>query len=668
MPITLINTRLLSHHLRLLVLVPMLLFALLVAVVVALAYQLQHAAFFVAAAIGLILFGFCIRTLRMRLIAPSTEILGALENLNAGLYGYQITCSEDHLFSPLAHAINQLSSGLENSHKNLQATIDQSLVELRETLETVEIQNVEIDLARKNAVIANQAKSEFLASTSHEIRTPINGIIGFTNLLKKTKLDSKQLEYIDTIDESAKLLLLNVNDIIDYSRLEVGKLNLDYKPVPIKEVIEASQKYLMFNYENKEFVFNTQFSSNTPDNLLGDSMRVKQVYSNLLINAVELSQGNIIDSLIEIEGREDNQVTLKISVSIARRPDDERVTQHIHKLLTSTAPDGSLLNSKHHMGLVIAKGLVTRMHGQLGLTVRDTTATFWCSLVLGQYKAQEHTMGALVREKPRVLVVDDNPSNRKLVCELLADKAVDVDSVESGELAIKYCQKHRYALVLMDIQMPGLNGFETTQAIRHNEASGQRTPVVALTAHAVEEEKTNLLMSGMDDFLSKPISDREINELLARWTAYSESLPRVKAAANEGPLLKAVPATKVDAAFPVDIASSIDKAKGNPALALDMLNMLLASLPQELHLVKEAYGNKDLESAHDIVHRIHGGACYCGVPRLLEHSSRFDKALKNAETETLDSLFTTFVESTEELIQWTNKHPDIAAFFSPGEV
>ncbi len=239
-------------------------------------------------------------SLSREIVAPLETISNGIEKLRAKKYGFQITDSGNQLFSPLTKTINQLSLEWKTSHQNMQSTIDQSLIELRETLETVEIQNIEIDLARKNAVKANQAKSEFLASTSHEIRTPINGIIGFANLLRKTSLDLKQAEYVDTIEESAKVLLLNINDIIDYSRLEIGKLNLDYKPVHIRQLIEESQKFVIGHGYDYDIELPTKIVEQTPRKLLGDPMRIGQVYNNILANAIELSEAKKITTLVEM--------------------------------------------------------------------------------------------------------------------------------------------------------------------------------------------------------------------------------------------------------------------------------------------------------------------------------------------------------------------------------
>lgn len=591
-------------------------------------------------------------------------LLNSTVSINSGLdlliqekFDRKIQPAEGNIFSPIESKIKHVSDILEASHENLQHTIDQSLGDLRESLETVEIQNIEIDLARKNALKANQATSEFLANTSHEIRTPINGIIGFTNLLRKSAVTDKQIEYIDTIEESAKVLLLNINDIIDYSRLEIGKLNLDYKPINIREIIKESQKYMLAHSNAANVRLSCNVSDATPIKLLGDSMRLTQVYSNLLGSAIELSESDSITSNIDIEDRDDNKITLKVSIVIHGQHKQNLRLVEASRILASPNPENELLNSKHLMSLIIARGLVSRMQGHIGLATKTDEAIFWFTVELGQPNSEIHEPPPNKQTKINVLVVDDNISNRRLVCELFRDLNINIVTAESGEQAIELCQKNQYSLIFMDIQMPGLNGFDTTREIRAMEASGTRTPIVALTAHAVEDEKSELLISGMDDFISKPVGELELRDLLSRWTAYSSAGEPVIAPRRRPS------ETTEDLQQPVVISSCVDLAKGNRELAKDMLSMLLNTLPDDIQTIENFWASKDYENLHEVVHQIHGGACYCGVPQLLKTSAKADKSLKDKRYEKLSEEIVELVSSCRELIDWREVH-DLTLLFS----
>ncbi len=616
----------------------------------------------------------CSKRFRNKLYDEEKTIEKALDDLSNENYGNQLEEKRSSIFSPLVRKINTLSLLLEESIKKMQHAIDQSVKDLEETLETVEIQNIEIDLARKSAIKANQAKSEFLASTSHEIRTPLNGILGFTNLMRKTKLSPQQEEYLETIEDSAQVLLLNINDIIDFSRLEIGKLNLEYKPIYIQPLIRESQKYIVTHTNLDDLELNTLEKTAIPTKLLGDPLRVKQVYTNLLSNALTICQSHKITTELDIQNRDDNQTALKVELVCHSEQVDIRELQLAQTLLRSSDPAHEKLTNKNHMGLVIAKGLVERMNGNLGLSTHENKTSFWFTVLLGK-----PTIDAARNESisnTSVLVVDDNPSNRRLICELLADLDVIVTSVGSGEEAIELCKKQSFSLVLMDIQMPGLNGFETTKIIRDNEENQQRTPIVALTAHAVEEAKAHLLLSGLDDFVSKPVGESELKELLTRWTqnhaihnsSHAKHNSKVEQTRSDNQQTSNQQTSNQrsnnggDSQSPiysgkiVDINESLKLAKGKADLARDMLQMLLDNIRADLPTIKTAWKAKDYETLYELVHKIHGGACYSGVAELLSSSKLFDKSLNDEQYDRCAPLYEAFIYACDELLAWSEAH------------
>ncbi len=604
------------------------------------------------------------RRFEKTLLKATSSISTALDALINEKFGDQIDSKKTEIFAPLATKLNRLTKNLKHTHDNMQHTIDQSLIEAKESLETVEIQNIEIDLARKNALKANQATSDFLANTSHEIRTPINGIIGFSELLRKTNVDSQQQEYIDTIEDSAKMLLLSFNDIIDYSRLEIGTLNLDYKAVNIRNIIQESEKHLHSLYKAESIDLTYNVLESVPVKLLGDPTRIKQIYHSLLQSMAELTHTKQISVYAHSEQRDDNKITLKISFTIPGQHKQNELINKAAYVLSSATPDKGLLTNKYLMNLSIARGLVTRMQGQIGFSIKDQGAVLWFTLELGRsdIRRQEREENHITQapQAPVVLIVDDNPSNRKIACELLKEMGVESDTADTGNLAIEKNLIKKYSMILMDIQMPEMSGFEATELIRQQEGRKKRTPIIALTAHAVEEEKSKLLISGMDDFISKPISTSELEELLSRWTDYSKpdtadnpSSARSKSQNKNATSWK----------NPVNISQSVELAKGNKELAKDMLNMLLSTLKDDIHQMQEHVTQENHEALHQIVHRIHGGACYCGVPELLDSSATLDKKLKDCTETNYEEELNELIKCCEELLSWEKEH-DIALLFS----
>ncbi|MFL0809648.1 MAG: response regulator [Agarilytica sp.] len=567
-------------------------------------------------------------------------------------YNYRSDNTKLRLFSPLTNRINALADAIQNTQEYLRNVVETSTKELSESLETVEIQNIEIDLARKNALKSNEMTCEFLANTSHEVRTPINGIIGFTNLLRKTAINDQQAEYIDTIEESAKVLLFNMNDMIDYSRMEVGKLNLDYKPIDVREIIIESHNYVLAHKGHDNITIDTKISQAVPHKLLGDSMRMQQAYNNLLSCAADFTEAQYLNTFIDVIEQDGGKFTLKISVSAAGEFQDNPAIREAHNILSSHTLDNKTLTSKNMMSLVIAKGLIGRMNGQTGISTQKEHTTFWLTLELGAAipaQSNQHKK----HKRSQFLVVDDNPANRKLVQELLKGLGVTVQCAESGLQALELCRQKIFDLILMDIQMPDMDGYDTAIAIRAQENPESRTPIVALTAHAVEDEKSKILLSGMDDFISKPIGERELCELITRWTNddCTDGSKMDTNATPENEHFRSTPTSQ-----PVSIITSLNLAKGKPDLAKDMLEMLLMSVRKELDPMKKDLSSNDLQSLQEKVHKIHGGACYCGVPRLLESSAKLDKALSDNDHDQADKILPIFFENCEELLAWQVGH------------
>ena len=734
------------------------------------------------------------QNLKKSILKPIRSLQNGLHRLINGNYNSPIRTENQGIFKSLVRDINRLAMKQKSANEEAQKTIELATSELRETLETVEIQNIEIDLARKNAVESNKLKSEFLANTSHEIRTPLNGIIGFTELLHRTQLTSQQHEYLSTIEESAKSLLISINDIIDFSRLEIGKLNLDYKPVFLRQIVEESLQLAASQSEEKNLRLINIIDNKIPKQLLGDPLRLKQVLTNLIINVIKFSeQGNILVNA-SMENRIDNQVTLQFKVSNSQHTLSSEDYRRIQQLFSNPEINEYKSLDKSGMGLIIAKGLTDRMAGSIGVTSKEGAGTtFWFSATLGRIDRSntpmmideslnnihaivydnevmgkmemEHLIsswGAKVKQvesfakladdarnaqgdadhvvvifnadisnasfsktqlesmvkelqtapqipiiafttqtmqhiiapilnfpncsvlqrpvlskllfdsickniginpseysnenvsmaipqKISILAVDDNPSNLKLVSELLKDLNVEVTSVDSGESALEVCEHNRFSLILMDIQMPGLDGFETTRELRSRENGDERTPVVALTAHAIEEEKSKLLLAGMDDFLSKPVGERELVEVISRWTKQDISIPMMHE--MEPSQITSNPSTNSSV---VDITTSLKLAKGKADLAKDMLNMLLGSLEEDKKNINLSITDENFDRLQEIVHKLHGGCCYCGVPTLLSISAKLDKKLKNKDYSDLESDIKSLIIAIDELIDWSD--------------
>ncbi len=270
---------------------------------------------------------------------------------------------------------------------------------------------------------------------------------------------------------------------------------------------------------------------------------------------------------------------------------------------------------------------------------------------------------------PNILVVDDNRANRKLTCELLKHLDSNADSAESGHEAIKMHDQSSFDLILMDIQMPGFNGFEATAAIRTKE-QGKRTPIVALTAETIDDKKVQLLLGGMDDFLSKPVSENDLKTILERWVRSplsSSAKDLVKPEPNSAQA-KPEPAPQPSSAQAVDIkavfnrSESLRLSKQLPDLAVDMLTFLIESINSTRQIIRQALENGDLETLLEETHKFHGGCCYCGVPALKHAVKELETQLNKPKADNIAELTHTVVDEMSKLQAWANEH-DIEALF-----
>ncbi|MBC3423751.1 response regulator [Pseudomonas sp. RW3S2] len=672
----------------------------------------------------------------------------------------------------LAAGINRMAETLHNAHEELQHSIDQATEDVRQNLETIEIQNIELDMARKEALEASRIKSEFLANMSHEIRTPLNGILGFTHLLQKSELTPRQLDYLGTIEKSADNLLGIINEILDFSKIEAGKLVLDSIPFNLRDLIQDTLTILAPAAHAKQLELVSLVYRDTPLSLVGDPLRLKQILTNLVSNAIKFTREGTIVVRAMVEDEHEDTAQLRISVQdtgIGLSPADVRTlfqafSQADNSL--SRQPGGTGL------GLVISKRLIEQMGGEIGV---DSTpgegSQFWINLSLpkahddteelplqallgrraaivdghelarqalehqledcglsvslfssfeqllqgvqaasqagqpfefavlganlanlspdqlGQYHQQLERLGCqcvvlcptteqalyhpflpnahgqllskptctrklrrllleLVQPTrpsseprytagsrvPRILCVDDNPANLLLVQTLLEGMGAAVVAVDSGFSAVQAVQDEPFDLVLMDVQMPGMDGCACTEQIRRWETSQSSPPlpIVALTAHAMANEKRALLHSGMDDYLTKPISERQLAQVVMKWTGLSLGTPpleRVTERLPDGNELKVL-----------DHEEGLRLAAGKADLAADMLAMLLASLEGDRQAIRNAREQGDRSAMIERVHRLNGASRYCGVPQLRAACQRSETLLKQDSPQALQAL------------------------------
>jgi signal transduction histidine kinase/AmiR/NasT family two-component response regulator len=374
--------------------------------------------------------------------------------------------------------------------------------------------------ARDTAETASKAKSEFLAVMSHEIRTPLNGILGMTKALGETEVNDDQKGMLDVVEQSGAALLTILNDVLDMSKIEAGEFKLNNTEFNITEISHASLEMFGNAARAKGLTFKTCSNISQKTRFMGDAARIRQVLNNLLSNAVKFTQKGEIKVSLSEETDKEGKTYLSVMVCDTGSGIPFAAQKSIFDRFTQVDSSLSREYQGTGLGLAICKELVEHMGGEINLKSESGKGSRFCFFVNiekledAQSGDATDTGGAKDTAKAkkqkralRILVAEDNPTNRMVIKAILSHAKADVTFVEDGQEAVKTWQSQTFDLVLMDIQMPHMNGVEATQAIREIEASEQmpKTPIVAVTANAMPHQRKEYLAAGMDDHVAKPI-------------------------------------------------------------------------------------------------------------------------------------------------------------------
>ncbi len=717
-------------------------------------YQL-HVALLVSAVVLLCIL-LCI-LLRKKVQPVLRKLQLQLQQLQAGQYSQQQNFSGINELDMLQHGINRLSQQLTSLEQEMQQNIEQVTSDLQLSMEQLEVQNIQLDFSKRKAVEENRQKSEFLAKMSHELRTPLNGVIGFTRQLLKTQLSANQYDYLTTIQKSANSLLHLVNDVLDFSKLEEGRMSINPEPFSLRDLLNDATELLAANAFDKHLELVMMIDSGCPDDLVADPGRLTQVLMNIAGNAIKFTEHGSIVIRVSATLLNEDHLILHCSVQDTGRGISEDKQNQLFQGFTSSQPADQ--HSGSGLGLMISQRLVQAMGGNIGFESKAAEgSTFWFTIkcqrhhlsvaeplptdvldgkTLLYFEPQQysreatlnllHSWGlqvtacatkgqlqqalnhgqhydvgligraiainqvnlvinlvqqiqpscnytyllvntlspnlreamlasganaclpkpthqrklAIALAKPyldqakhlpapeappkaalKVLTVDDNDANLKLINTLLTELVDQLESAKNGADAWQKATQHVYDIIFMDINMPVMDGISACQRIRQSSLN-EHTPIIAVTAHAVAGERARLLSLGFNEFLSKPLDEKMLHYTL------QEFCPLVALTAPQSEASQSDAALGSGSKGLIDWQISLQRAGGKPELAKDMLQMLLTSLPETQQKLNEAINADHAEQLLQLIHKLHGACCYTGVPALKALAETLETQLKS---------------------------------------
>lgn len=718
---------------------------------------------------------------------PIKDMNDIVLQIRQGVLGARIDDPFEGELDILRIGINNMAQAIEDYQLDLESNIEQATRDLRAALEQFEIQNVQLDLAKRKAQDANRVKSEFLANMSHELRTPLNGVIGFTRQILKTQLTETQREYLTTIDNSANNLLSIINDILDFSKLDSGRMAIEHIPFGFRDTIDEAVTLVSASAHNKNLELSLDIAPQLPNSLIGDSLRVKQVIINLLGNAIKFTNQGFIKVDVDYLIEESSDVMVSITVTDTGIGINTQQEETLFEAFSQADKSITRLYGGTGLGLVIAKRLANEMGGDITFTSQphkgssfvftfktelnqlpvdniiepfelehksvlyiekhshsrkatESILNHWNMRItsikdisqLNESQLNQHFDYAIIGQqvtatniedikklierlsakvekvivainsnslslkgtflksgaqscinKPitnknlknamlidiskiepsttiskvsiieklplTVLAVDDNQANLKLIHSLLSQKVANVKLAEDGREAFNLCSQEKFDLILMDIQMPIMDGITAMKKIKEDSLNID-TCITAVTAHALPGEKEKFINEGFDTYLAKPIDESLLENILLDHSG----LEKLSAIRNEHVIAVTDNNDKQTNTFNgiYDWELSLTRSANKVDLALEMFTMLIQSLPGMKVALQHNINLEDLSTTCALVHKLNGACCYVGVPRLERIVKSIESQIKQeVSLETLEPEFFELFDEIDSVLE-----------------
>ncbi len=523
------------------------------------------------------------------------------------------------------------------------------------------------DMLADEAMQLSLAKSQFLAFLGHEIRTPINGIIGYLSLIESDYYDNQDelKQFIGNAKNSAESLLELLNSILDLTKIESGRMELYEVDFHLDDIIDQAISINLGKIREKGLYVSKEIDSKIPHTLKGDATRIKQIFVNLINNAIKFTEKGKIEIYSRLENISDNSIVIMSSIRDTGIGIPEEKLDALFKPFSQLDASTSSKYGGTGLGLMICKEFVTMMGGKIGVDSRvNMGSTFHFTIKLEPQKTEAVVYGAPsfedqfdlnnyetevsspyddnLKEKRnnyKILIAEDNVVNQKVVLRMLTELGFDVEAVCNGKDAVEKIKNNNFNAVLMDVQMPEMDGFAATKMIRNLEDSRKNIPVIAITAHALKGDKEKCLEAGMNDYITKPINAKQLSKVLDSWVNLPVGLKAKKQ----------VEVKPQDGVF--DLQRFTEMSLGDVSFQRELLMDYFEDLDQRLNKLDELFEKKELENVKKEVHTIKGSSFSLGAVRIGEEALGIELSAKNNDWESvsqrLQTLKTAFGQTKE---------------------